>query len=141
MTRFFSKCRYAFITVICCSALLLSACATNMRTGDSIEKRVTARWDALLSADLVGAYEFLSPGFRSSVSSAQYQKSLLLKRVTWTKATYIESNCSETTCKVKILLNYTLQGALPGVSSFAGSDVVEESWIKSDNNWYLVPKQ
>ena len=34
-----------------------------------------------------------------------------------------------------------MRGGLPGVQSFKGSDVIEESWIKSDNIWYLVPNQ
>ena len=141
MIKFFSEHRRALIPGLCCGLLLLSACATTMQTGDSIEKRATARWDALLSGDLAAAYEFLSPGYRSSAPSVQYQRSLRVKRVSWTEATYTESDCTETTCKVKILLNYTLHGVVPGVSSFTGSDVVEESWLQRDNIWYLVPKQ
>ena len=141
MAKFFFKRRHAFLPGLCCSLLLLSACATTMGTEDTIEKRATARWDLLFGGDYAGAYEFLSPGFRSSVSSLQYQKSLLLQRVVWTNAKYIESECTETTCKVSILLGYVVRGGLPGVKSFEGADVIKESWIKSDNIWYLVPKQ
>ncbi len=141
MMAFFSKHRNVFLPGFYFGLLLLSACATTTGTKQSIEERAMARWDTLLSGDLAGAYEFLSPGFRSSVPSAQYQKSLFLNRVEWTHARYIESECGETTCKVSILLAYTLRGGLPGVSSFEGSDRVEESWILSGKNWYLVPKQ
>ena len=61
MTKLFSKRRYAFLPGLCCSLLLLSACASTIRTEDTIESRATARWDTLLSDDLAGAYEFLSP--------------------------------------------------------------------------------
>ena len=141
MTKFFLKRPNVFLTGLCCSLLLLSSCAITTPTDESVEERAMARWDALLSGDLAGAYEFLSPGFRSSVSSAQYQKSLLLKRVAWTNAKYIESECTETTCKVSILLGYTMRGGLPGVKSFDGNEVINESWIQSDGKWHLVPDQ
>ena len=139
MLKFFSDRRGMLFSGLCCSLLLLSSCATTSRTENTIEKQATSRWDAILSDDLAGAYEFLSPGFRSSVSSAQYQRSVLLKRVKWTAAQYIESQCTETTCKVKISLNYALYGALPGVKSFEGTETIEESWVLVDGNWYFVP--
>ena len=139
MTSFFSDRKSMVISGLCCSLFLLSACATTTHTDNNIEKRAKARWDALLSDDLAGAYEFLSPGFRSSVSSVQYQRSVLLKRVKWTAAEYIESQCTETICKVKISLDYALYGALPGVKSFEGTETIEESWVLVDGNWYFVP--
>ena len=141
MLKLFSNRKRALLPGLCCSLLLLSACATTMRAEDTIESRTMARWDAVLSGDLDGAYGFLSPGYRSSVSSVQYQKSLLLKQVQWSKATYTGSECTETTCKVKISLDYTVYGALAGVKSFTGVEIIEESWVKSENSWYLVPQR
>jgi len=139
MMRFFLKSRAMIFLGLYCILLLLSACATTAQTGDTIEKRATARWDVLLSGDLAGAYEFLSPGYRSSVSSLDYQRSLLTKQVKWTGARYIESECTENTCKVKISLDYALYGALPGVRSYTGTQAVNESWVLTGGNWYLVP--
>lgn len=141
MIKFFSKPKSVLLPGLCCSLLLLSACATTLQKEDSVEKRAIARWDALLSDDIAVAYEYLSPGFRSSVTMMQYQKSLLLKKVRWTEANYIESECTEKICKVRILLTYTIYGALVGVKSFSGNESIEESWIKSANEWYLVPAQ
>jgi len=141
MLKFLLRRNYSFLLGLVCCLLLLSACATNLRTEEILESRATARWNALLSGDFAGAYEFLSPGYRSSVTSAQYQRSVLLKRVKWTNARYVESNCTETTCKVKISLNYTLYGALPGVKSFDGTQTIEESWVLVKANWYLVPEK
>ncbi len=121
--------------------LLLAACATIVPTEQLIEQRATARWDAILSGNLEDAYAYLSPGYRSSVSSVQYQRSILLKTVRWTGAEYIESDCVETTCKVKISLDYTVYAAIPGVKSYSRSKVIEESWLQLDGSWYLVPKK
>lgn len=99
------------------------------------------RWDALLSGDLAAAYEYLSPGFRSSVSSLQYQRSILLKKVKWTSAEIIESKCEETICNVEILLGFTVYGALPGVSKFEDTEQIYETWVLVDGKWYLVPEK
>jgi hypothetical protein len=112
-----------------------------MKQEDSIEKRAMGRWDALLSEDVEAAYAFLSPGYRSSVSLTQYHRSLLLTKVRWTGAKYIESDCEETVCSVKISLDFTVYGALPGVSSFESKQTIKESWVLVDGSWYLVPKK
>ena len=139
MTSSFLKRSFTILTVLCCSLLLLSACATSMKSGDKIEKRAMGRWDALLSEDVEAAYEYLSPGYRSSVSLTQYHRSLLLSKVKWTGAKYIESDCEETVCNVKILLDFTVYGALPGVKSLESKQTIEESWVLVNSSWYLVP--
>jgi hypothetical protein len=123
-----------------CSLLLLSACATTDKPkAASVEERATTRWNTLLSDDLAGAYEFLSPGYRSSVTSLQYQRSILLQRVQWTGAEVRGSECTDNTCKVSVLLSYRITGALPGVRTFEGKKDVKESWVRVDDMWYLVP--
>jgi len=139
MVKFFLNRRSMLVSGLCCCVFLLPACATITRTENTIENRAAARWDALVSDDLAGAYEYLSPGYRSSVTSLQYQRQVLLNKVKWTAARYIASDCTETTCKVTISLDYTVYGALPGVTSFNSTQEIEESWVKADGNWYFVP--
>ena len=141
MMKFLTNYRYAFFLSMCSGLLLLSACATTVRTEDIIKERATARWNALLSGDLAGAYEYLSPGFRSSVSSIQYQRSILIKKVKWTSVQYIESDCAESSCKVTVLLDYTVYGGLPGVKSFDGAQTIHESWLLIEGTWYFVPEK
>lgn len=124
-----------------CLLLLLSACASTGGSKVSIEQRATERWDSLFSDNLTAAYDYLSPGYRSSVSLKQYQRTILLQRIKWTSAKYIESECVETSCKVKISLDYTVYGAIPGVRSFDGTQEIEESWVKVDGKWYFVPNK
>ena len=131
------------LMVVACGLMLLSACATSTSTNVSpeslVEERATARWEAFFSGDLAGAYEYLSPAYRTSVSSLQYQRSVLLKRVAWTSAKYVESTCQETICMVKFNVGYTVSGAIPGVKSYKGTQIIEESWVLIDGQWYLVP--
>jgi len=124
---------------VVCSLLLLSACATNVSKESTIEERATARWNALLTGDLAGAYEYLSPGYRTSVTSLQYQRSILVKPVVWTSAKFLESACETATCKVKMSVGFAVSGAVPGVKSFKGIQTIEESWVLINGQWYLVP--
>ena len=125
------------------SLMLLSACATgtgkSVSPENTIEERSIKRWEVFFSGDLAGAYEFLSPAYRTSVSSLQYQRSVLLKKVAWTSADYLGSFCDETTCIVQNSVSYTAYGAVPGVQSFKGTQMIEESWVLVDGQWYLVP--
>lgn len=125
------------LVVLIFSLLVLSACEKS----ESIEQRATARWNVLLSGDMTAAYEYLSPGYRSSVSLEQYQRSLLTRQVGWNSADYIESECVEDSCKVKISIDYSVRGALPGVKEFKGVQKVEESWVRVNGVWYLVPEK
>jgi len=140
MTSLYSNTRGVMLLALCAASLLFSACATTTSTSEAIEQRATARWDALLGDDVEAAYAYLSPGYRSSVSYKQYYRSLLLIKVKWTGAEYIESICEETTCNVKILLEFTIYGAVPGVKSLDSKQMIEESWVLVDGTWYLVPK-
>ena len=140
MTKLLLRHNSKIILALCCGLLLLSACATTMQTEETLEERTMARWDALLSGDVEAAYEFLSPGYRSSVSLLQYHRSLVLSKVKWTGAKYIEGECEETICNVKILLDFTIYGALPGVKSMDSKQTIEESWLLVKGSWYLVPK-
>jgi hypothetical protein len=141
MIKVFSDARGNSLLFLSITTLLLSACATTMPPEEIVEERAMARWEALLSDDMAGAYEYLSPGYRSSVSLMAYQRYLLLKKVTWNEAQYIESDCIETTCKVKISIKYTIFGAVPGLKSFDSTQTIDESWVLADGNWYLVPKK
>lgn len=131
--------RYVALLVFACSFLLLSACATTGSGGNQIEARSTARWDAFLAGDLERAYQYLSPGYRSSVTLAQYQRSVLLQQLKYTSAKYIESECDDSKCDVTVSVGFTVYGALPGVKSFDGTRNIHESWVLVDGNWYMVP--
>jgi hypothetical protein len=128
------------LMVVACGLLLLSACATSTSVSpeSQIEERANARWEALFSGDLAGAYEYLTPAYRTSVSSLAYQRSVLLKRVVWTSAKYVESACVESICKVKFEVGFTISGAIPGVKSYKGTQKIDESWVLIDGQWYFV---
>lgn len=138
--KYFSAPRLALASIVACG-LLLSACAAPAKKEVSIEERVNARWAALLGGDTEGAYGYLTPGYRSSVSLKQYQRQLLTQAVSWTSAKYLDSKCEESTCEVRVSVGFTVYGAVPGVKSYSGTQKIDESWVLTDGSWYMLPER
>jgi hypothetical protein len=132
--------RIGLFYMLSVSMLLLTACAAAPTKEKAVEERAMARWDAYFSGDIGRAYEYQSPAYRSSVSLLQYKRVLFNNKVNWTGARFIESNCEEKSCKVKISLKYTVNGAVPGLRSFSSEQEIEETWVLTSGNWYLVPE-
>ena len=120
--------------------LFLAACAGTGKS-NGIEARAQTRWDLVLAGNLAEAYEYLSPGVRSSIGSFDYQRSLLITAVRWTSAEVLEAECSEDACSVKVNVDFMVVGALPGVTKFEGKQVITENWVRMDGQWWFVPKE
>lgn len=138
MTRNIMKLNRSIVVLLALS--MLTACAT---TGSSPEERVAtraqARWDMLLAKDIEGAYAHFSPGYRSSFTLLDYYRKLAAMRIKWTGAEVRESNCSGDSCKVRIYVDYIAIGAVPGVKEFRSGSFVNEDWVLSGDEWYLLP--
>jgi len=123
-------------------AWLLSACAATSGgpgTGH-IGDRAQARWDALLAQDYEGAYSYLSPGIRSTMSATDFELDFRLRRVQYLSAEYQEHSCEEDVCTVKIQLGYRIVRPLATVPEWESKSVVEEQWIKSAGKWWYLPE-
>ena len=133
--------RFAMLLGVLCAAALLSACASSGKKTETIEERVNGRWAALLGNDIEGAYRYLTPGYRTSVTLQQYRRAIENRKVKWTSAKYVKSKCDESTCAVQVNVGFTVYGALPGVKSMSSSQYTDETWILVDGHWYMVPPQ
>ena len=125
-------------------ALFFAGCASQATapesTRDSVEVRAQARWDALLAGDFETAYSYYSPGYRSTTSVVDYAVGIKLRRVRWTSAEYLEQDCSENTCTVRFRVGYSVNSPVPGVDKFDGSNFQTEKWVKTDGQWWYLPK-
>ena len=128
------------------AALALAGCAATGEPAPQpadvvpVDVRAGERWERLVEGDFAAAYEYLSPGYRSSVSSVNYQRRMLLSRVTWQDAEVIDTECQEEACKVRISLDYLLVKPVPGVDRLPRTREVEEDWILVDGEWFHVPE-
>jgi hypothetical protein len=124
------------------AGVLLTACATAPgNTENSIEDRAQNRWDALLAGDYESAYAFYSPGYRSTRSVVDFAIGIRSRRVRWTSAEYMEHNCLENSCTVLFNVGFTVNKPVPGMKKFDGSNTVEEKWVKTEGQWWYLPKK
>jgi hypothetical protein len=133
------------LIVMMLGAVLFSGCASQATEPeskqDSIAVRAQARWDALLAGDFETAYSYYSPGYRSSNSAVDLGISIRLRRVHWTSAEYQEHDCTETACSVKFQVGYTVNQPVPGLKKYDGSNFVDEKWVKTEGQWWYLPKK
>lgn len=133
------------------AALLLAACATHVskptaQEAATPEARAQQRWDALLAKDYAKAFTYLSPGMRSGMNTENYGQQMQMRPVKWSAAKVIGSDCGDDLadkelCRVNVEVNFSVSGVVPGVKTMDGVSVVEERWIRVDDNWYYVSRQ
>ncbi len=123
-------------------AALLGACSAMDKRSVSapVEQRMQEHLDLVLAQDFAAAYDYLSPGYRSGVSVADYQREQFSRPARFVDGTLGESVCSEGVCKVRVFVDYVIYGALPGVSEFKSKSAYDERWLEIDGVWYLVPE-
>lgn len=124
------------------TGVLLSACATPPQsTGNFVAERAQDRWDALLAGELEAAYAFYSPGYRSTTSLIDFAFGIRARRVHWTSAQYTEHRCSESSCTVTFDVGFRVNQPVPGLDKWDGSQIMEEKWVRTDGQWWYLPKK
>jgi hypothetical protein len=136
-------------------ALALAACSTGGTKPDSSaqpsaatsrdksapETRAVTRWQLIIDGHAQKAYDYLSPGARSTKSRDEWAKEIAGRPVKWTKVQYLDKACeSDDACQVRLQLEYQapLQGAPDGKASAPG--FLTERWIRIDGIWYFLPE-
>jgi hypothetical protein len=121
--------------------LLYVGCAASPAVRDRlIAERAQARWDALLSSDYARAYGYMSPGYRSAHSAADFEIDFRSRRVQYTSADYLGHDCIDASCTVKIKVGYKVVRPVAGLSEWKSTDVIEERWINTDGEWWYLPE-
>lgn len=141
-TKLKSVFRATAIVILVLSTFWLSACATTPASeSDIVIERAQARWDAITSGDLETAYTYYSPGFRSASSLIDFGVSMRMRRVMWTSATYKHHSCEESRCSVIFEVEFKVANPVPGLSVYESSDRIEDTWIKTNGQWWYLPEK
>ena len=129
----------------CVGAILLLAlaasCATTRSSDSLVKQRAQALWDAILAKDYDTAYGFYSPGYRSSHTRVDFEIYLRTRRVRWTSAEVQEASCKADVCTVTALLGYSVAGAVPGVPMWKSKKKLEETWVRTQGQWWFLPEE
>lgn len=120
----------------------VTACATQPRSGDDAVTRAQQRWDLLIAGDYLGAYQYLTRGYRSTVSAQQYDARLRTRTVKWLSAEAHEAECDgEGVCSVQVTLDFEVQMPIPGIGKQRSFQPLTEKWLLDDGVWYFLPKE
>ena len=107
---------------------------------EAVHQRAVERWDLLSSHQPIKAYEYLSPGYRSTHTLDQYVAFVATASVRWKSAKVDSVKCEEEVCKVKLTVTSIIPGsALKRPEDYEFPGPVEEKWISSEGQWYLLP--
>jgi len=132
----------ALLWVLMLAGVFLTACATAPEsTGNSIAERAQDRWDALLAGDFATAYAFYSPGYRSSSSMIDLALKIRSRRVQWVSAEYQDHSCNERVCTVNFMVGFKVIKPVRGLSVWESSSLVDEKWVKTEGQWWYLPKK
>ncbi|TCT00379.1 hypothetical protein [Pseudofulvimonas gallinarii] len=127
--------------------LILAACASGPGAGKvdaspeaTIERRAVERWNLLIDNNFHAAYDYLSPGYRSTRTVAAYAAGAKPPIMTYTSAQWLGVTCdTEDSCLARLLLQYTIQ--MPGAGEAPAITEMKERWLRLGGQWYYLPER
>jgi hypothetical protein len=119
-------------------ASLLAACTTlggGLAEGQ-VRKQANERWNALVATDFSRAYEFSTPGFKSTVPLDAY-KARFGRAVVWVSGEVVDVSCPEAAkCIANVRVEYK-----PSVGEKTYGDTtythINETWLLVDSRWSI----
>lgn len=102
-----------------------------------VKRKIDERWKLLLKHEFDQVYAYLPPSTRAIMSQSNYSNTFTNDgTVMWQSASVESVDCAEAErCAAKVKIVYKL--TVPG---FAGQDfdtVINETWVKEDNDWWF----
>lgn len=125
-------------------SVTLAGCASTGAGGAidgnrAVVKRAEARWDAVLAGDFENAYQYYSPGFRSSHTRGDFELGMRLRKVQFREARYVEQSCEGDRCDLKFEVQYHIASPVPGLDQWQSNTTIDETWIRTQNEWWYLP--
>jgi len=125
--------------------LILSACSGQTTKQDDpgkvVVERAQNRWDTLLAGDYESAYAYYSPGYRSTKSVIDFAIDIRSRRVRQTSAEYLDHSCTESACTVRFNVGFVVNNPVQGLDKWESSSVIEDKWVKTESQWWYLPKK
>ena len=129
----------AFAGAISMALLAIAGCHKS-DPAEIVRQRAQERWELLVKRSGFKAYDYLSPGYRTTHTIEQYITFVATARLQWKSATVDSVKCEDETCTVKL----TVVSAVPGAMLKLPKDLeypapVTETWVQSEGQWYFLP--
>jgi hypothetical protein len=109
---------------------------------EQLTTRPTERWQHLIARRGEQAWEYLSPGYRSTRDKADYIKRMTATPVTWLNAEHHSLECDDSGvfCAVNLKVSFRVASRQLGVGEIESFNFLTERWIRVDGIWYHVPE-
>ena len=127
--------------------LALAACATGGTKGPSatdvdVEDRALQRWEHLIAGKGELAWDYLTPGARSTKSRENYGREMRDRPVKWKSVEFEDKNCdAPDRCTIRLVMEYTVKLPLSVGGEIQAPAFVEEQWLRLDGVWYHLPSE
>lgn len=133
--RFVYFARFGFAA----AAVLAAGCGPIRKDeGAAVEARATARWDLLIKHQAEKAYDYLSPGFRQTITREKYAQQKNDVAMRWQAVRVTGHECDADTCTIHLTVDAIIP--MPGIGKpTKASSPLEEHWIRVDHDWFVVP--
>ena len=122
-----------------CALLLALTGCVDKANPDNVDTRSVERWTFLIAHQAEKAYDYLSPGSRSTQTRETYATAMNSRPVQWTDAKFKSKECDAERCKVEVDVTYSL--TMPGLGGKAagGTRTQSEIWLLVDGEWFFLP--
>jgi hypothetical protein len=118
------------------AGLIFGGCVAIGQSGideatQEVSERAQKRWELVMKGQMEGAYAYLSPASRETITLVDFRKRTAAGRW-WRKIQLSKVDCRVDTCQVTMILEYDLF-EIKGLKAS-----IEETWINDGGTWWLV---
>ena len=122
------------------AALALAGCGAAVKKDDgaAVEARAAERWNLLIAHQAEKAYDYLTPGFRQTITREKYASDKNDVALRWKSAKVSGHSCDADACTVTVMIE--AQVRMPGIAKAQTTTMPsEERWVRVDHTWYHLP--
>jgi hypothetical protein len=107
-----------------------------------LQQRSTERWNLLIAHKAEKAYDYLSPGTRSTESREKYTADMNNRPVHWQSVSYVDRKCDDAdACTLQLQAAYSVNMSARMGHDVQSTTLVWERWIRVDGQWYYLPER
>lgn len=123
-------------------AILSTTLVSCKESVEDVDKKVVARWNALIGSDYESAYEYLAPSVRNLEKLSSYSLRMETAKLNtkWKSAEFVSKDCDEVQCEVKVSVKYVYSFPRRSMGTSEMVTVLTENWINKSDVWYHMPK-
>jgi uncharacterized protein YchJ len=107
----------------------------------ALEQRVAAKWDAQIRHDFDAVYSFTSPAYRQQFARDVFKRQFAIGKIVWQRIEVMDVEFKGDDA-AKVGINIYFVYYLPQAEKTIDmSNYVQESWVRSDGQWWYLAKE